>query len=129
MDLKGFRPTTQDLPLANGENVHLTLNMGLVYRLRKENRKIYEAVCRAMARGKDTDLVGEGMDLLYAAYFCGCMAEKSEPMEEDEFLTLLPDDPGEFFAMIDLAWSLVAPKKKKASAKHSSAEPTGERTG
>ena len=115
MDVKQIKPISTELLLEDGSTIGLTLNFGLLYRLKSVNKAAYGGFFRAFggAKGREADPLFDSIDVLYAAYCCHCLRENVEPMGYEDFLSLLPQDMGQ---VMTLASTLISPKKAAASA-------------
>lgn len=122
MDLKQIKPTSTQLLLEDGSTIGLTLNFGLLYRLKQENKAAYGGFFRAYgggAKGREADPLFDSIDVLYAAYCCHCLREDAEAMGYEDFLCLLPQDMEQ---VMKLASALISPKKAAASAEPAGAD-------
>ncbi|MDD3185949.1 MAG: hypothetical protein ACOX1S_05320 [Anaerostipes sp.] len=75
--------------LEDGKNVRMTLNFGLLYKLRAADRKTYDNLNKVLIKGQKEVL--DSVDLLYGAYKC---ANLSESMSKENFIEKMNKDFG-----------------------------------
>lgn len=111
--MSNIQSTYQEIELQNGEKVKLTLNYAALYKLRKQNKDIYDRYNRLMQSNQKEDL--DNITIVYVAYACAHIDE--EYLTFTEFLEIAPYDRNE---INDVLTMLIAPSaKKKDFQKHS----------
>lgn len=114
MDLNKIKlATTVDFELFDGTVVKCTLAMFQLKRLASENKGLYTAVTKFLAKGGDD--IFDQMRVAYAAYLCANLGEAGL-LTEDEFIMGCGSD---YAGVGELIQKLIDPKKRTASADRS----------
>lgn len=113
-----------NLTLQDGTVVGLTVNMGAMYKLRKEKPEVVDDFFKSVSGDvpKDesrTDMYFRAARILYAGYLGELVREgKLETaMEYEAFLDVLPEGPNQ---IVRMGTMLMSPNSKRDSEEHSS---------
>ena len=111
-----LKNTFVDYPLIDGSEVKLTLAFALLKMLEDKDSSLanryYKVTSKKEHEMRELDIV----TMLYTAYSCACIADNSEPMDEDTFTILLGSDRLPLKRVFN---QLMGAKKNPASASHS----------
>lgn len=121
MDL---RPATTGIIMADGSALTLCLTFPALYRLKSVRPKEYKQINQVLLHGAEDVL--DYLTLAYGGYLCANLDNldgdgKVGVLTWSEFLELAPA----YNEVVAAANSLVAPKKRAASATHSGERPAG----
>lgn len=104
--------------LADGRDVMLSVNYGLLFKLREQNKAAYKRYNEAF-KLMMTEPDFASAEIIYAAYLMGLIAETGnvkDAMDEFEFLSFMPRDRE---LNMNVMSKLVLPNRAKASTKRS----------
>lgn len=106
-----MKPVTVDYTMADGETVPMSLNYGLLFKLRAKDKQAYKLYNETMSNAKDEPDFANAV-ILYAAYACAYLLDHDSvddmtPM--DEFMMSMSQDR-QYNAQI--AQELYAPNSK-----------------
>ena len=113
-----LKSNMEEIELANGDKVKLTLNFKRLLNVRNKRKELYQRYNKIMMDGPK-DLF-HNITILYVAYLCA-MEDPDNidyAMDEGTFMELLP----EYNVIMQKVVDLVSPKKSEASEEHSEAE-------
>lgn len=110
-----------EITMQSGKSLPLSLNFGMLYKMRRDYPEKYKRYNYAMKHldDKEEDSMFIIIDIIYTGYECAVLLDKKELTDEnhksyEEFLTELPDDM-EYVA--DFGEKLIHSKKPTASDK------------
>lgn len=109
---------TTDYTMVDGTTIPLSLNYGLLFKLRAKDKGIYKAYNEALTSMKEEPEYGSAI-VLYTAYACGHLKDHndiSDMMSMEDFFTSMSQDRA-YNAQV--AQEIYSPNQKKASAKRS----------
>lgn len=118
MDVRKIKPVSRTLLLETGEEISLTLNFMLLYRLKGLVPQAYERFFKIFSseqKDRQADALFDAIDVIYAAYLCHCIYTDAlgASMSYEDFLSVLPPDMN---TIMTLFAELVQPKKATAFA-------------
>lgn len=111
-----LKNTFVDYTLIDGTTVKLTLAFALLKMLEDKDANLanryYKVTSKKESEMRELDII----TMLYTAYFCACIADGAEAMDEDTFMILLGSDR---LSLKRIFNQLMGAKKNPASVSHS----------
>lgn len=113
-----LKSNIEEMEMANGEKVKLTLNFRRLLNVRNKRKDLYQRYNKIMMDGPK-DLF-HNITILYVAYLCAFddPEDIDVAMDEGTFMEILP----EYNVIMQKVVDLVSPKKSEASEEHSEEE-------
>ena len=99
--------TVVEFTLMDDSVVKMTLTYARLYKVRAENKEVYDRYNKIMMEGSKDEF--DNLFLLYTAYLCGLIGTDETPMSYEDFMEAVPPNRREVQTAIR---KLVYPTKK-----------------